>query len=523
MQAAAREAPPRKPVPWLLPAPAVLVAAGIFAPLAYLILRALEAEPSMLREVVLSPRNALLLWNTLLLAGGTVGGSFLLAFPLALLDVRSDLPPLLTTLVGTLPLAIPEYVGAYAFLAATGPGGTLEAVLGVPVPRPSGYWGATVVLSLFLYPYAFLNLRTALRGVDPSLEESARSLGYGPWMAFSRSVLPQLKPALSAGGLLVAIHALGDFATVGLLRYETYSSAIYLQYSAAFDRTYAAWLALLLIGLVTGMLWGEARVVRGLRLARTGIGAQRAPRRTPLGPWRWAAYGYALGLGLASVGVPVAVLGHWMLRGPGTEAGIAEALTGTLRLATPTALLAVGLALPITYWSVRYPSTASTAAERVVYFGYAIPPLAFALAVIFFALRTAPALYQTLLLLVVAASLHFLSEAIGPLRAALYQAPPRLEEAARSLGYGPLSAFFRVTLPLLRPGLLAGLALVFLSAAKDLALTTLLSPPGYTTLAVRVWGYASDAMFERAAPHGLAMIGLGATAVGVLIQTERAR
>jgi iron(III) transport system permease protein len=212
-----------------------------------------------------------------------------------------------------------------------------------------------------------------------------------------------------------------------------------------------------------------------------------------------------------------------MLRGPGTEAGIAEALTGTLRLATPTALLAVGLALPITYWSVRYPSTASTAAERVVYFGYAIPPLAFALAVIFFALRTAPALYQTLLLLVVAASLHFLSEAIGPLRAALYQAPPRLEEAARSLGYGPLSAFFRVTLPLLRPGLLAGLALVFLSAAKDLALTTLLSPPGYTTLAVRVWGYASDAMFERAAPHGLAMIGLGAAAVGVLIQTERAR
>ncbi|MDR7568808.1 MAG: iron ABC transporter permease [Armatimonadota bacterium] len=521
MQAAVREVSARKPLPWLLPLPAVLVGAGIFVPLVYLLLRALEADPSTLREVVLSSRNALLLRNTLLLAGGTVVGTALLAFLLALLDVRSDLPPLLTGLVGTLPLAIPEYVGAYAFLAATGPGGTLETLLGIRVPRPGGYWGAVLVLSLFLYPYAFLNLRTALRGVDPSLEESARSLGYGPWAAFARAVLPQLKPALSAGGLLVGIHALADFASVGLLRYETFSYAIYLQYSAAFERTYAAWLALLLIGLVAGMLWTEARVVRGVRVARTGVGAQRVFRRATLGPWRWAAYGYVLALGFTSIGVPVVVLAHWMLRGPGGEAGMAGALAGTLRLAVPTALSAVVLALPIAYWSVRYPSPASAAAERVAYFGYATPPLAFALAVIFFTLRTTPALYQTLPLLIGAASLHFLSEAIGPIRAGLYQAPPHLEEAARSLGYDPVSAFLRVTFPLLRTGLLAGFALVFLSVAKDLALTTLLSPPGYTTLAVRVWGYASDAMFERAAPHGLAMIGLGVAAVGVLIRIER--
>ncbi|MCS7173629.1 MAG: iron ABC transporter permease [Armatimonadetes bacterium] len=523
MQVAAREVSARKPLPWLLPAPAILVGAGILIPLVYLLLRALEADPSALREVVLSPRSALLLRNTLLLAAGAVIGTLLLALPLALLDVRSGLPPLLTALVGTLPLAIPEYVGAYAFLAATGPGGTLETLLGIRVPRPSGYWGAVCILSLFLYPYAFLNLRTALRGVDPNLEESARSLGYGPWAAFARSVGPQLKPALSAGGLLVTIHVLADFATVGLLRYETFSYAIYLQYSAAFDRTVAAWLALLLIGLVASMLWAEARVVRGLRVARTGAGTQRTLPRASLGPWWWAAYGYVLVLGLASTGVPVVVLAHWMLRNPEGEAGVLRALAGTLQLAAPAALVAVVLALPIAYWSVRYPSPVSAAAERVTYFGYATPPLAFALALIFFTLRTAPGVYQTLLLLVGAASLHFLSEAIGPIRTGLYQAPPQLEEAARSLGYGPVSAFLRVTFPLLRAGLLAGFALVFLSVAKDLALTTLLSPPGYTTLAVRVWGYASDAMFERAAPHGLAIVGLGVAAVGILIRTDRWR
>ncbi len=523
MQAVSRRRFARGGLPWVLPAPAVLVGAGILIPIGYLVLRALEADPETLREVVFSPRNGLLLRNTFLLAGGTVVGTLLLAFPLALLDVRSDLPPLLTTLVGALPLAIPEYVGAYAFLAATGPGGTLDALIGVPVPRPSGYWGAVAVLSVFLSPYAFLNLRTALRGVDPGLEESARSLGYGPWAAFARSVLPQLKPALSAAALLVSIHVLADFAAVGLLRYETFSYAIYLQYSVAFDRTYAAWLALLLIALVAGLLWAEARLVRGLRLVRTGTGVPRAQRRGSLGPWRWAAYGYVLALGAVGIGVPVVVLVHWMARGgiPWTE--LRHALAGTVGMAGPAAALALTLALPMAYWSVRYPSSVSAAAERIAYFGYATPPLAFALAAIFFTLRVIPDLYQTLPLLVVAAGLHFLSEAIGPVRAALYQAPPRLEEAARALGYGPLPAFLRVTLPLLHPGLLAGYALVFLSVSKDLALTFLLSPPGYMTLATRVWGYAGDALFERAAPHGLAMVTLGIVGVLVITRAERTR
>jgi iron(III) transport system permease protein len=132
-----------------------------------------------------------------------------------------------------------------------------------------------------------------------------------------------------------------------------------------------------------------------------------------------------------------------------------------------------------------------------------------------------PFLYQTLALLVLAYALHFLAEAIGPIRSALYQAPPRLEEAARSLGYTPLQAFLRATFPLLRRGLLASMALVFLSAVKELPLTFLLAPVGYSTLSTRIWGYTSEAMFAEAAPYALLIVLFSAGLVGLMLTQER--
>ena len=127
---------------------------------------------------------------------------------------------------------------------------------------------------------------------------------------------------------------------------------------------------------------------------------------------------------------------------------------------------------------------------------------------------------QTLLLLVSAYALHFLAEAIGPLRSALYQAPPRLEEAARSLGRSPVRAFFEATFPLLRRGLLVSVAFVFLSAMKELPLTFLLSPIGFETLALNVWGFTNEALFGAAAPYALTIMAFSALFVGLLLMQE---
>jgi iron(III) transport system permease protein len=508
---------------WYLWGPAVLVAIGVLIPLVYLVLRAFEAEPAYLAELILRPRTLELLWNTVGLTVGVLVVATAIAFPLAWLTARTDLRgKRLVTLLGVLPLAVPGYVMAYVLLATTGSYGTLAQVAGLEVTRLSGYLGALIALSLYTFPYLFLNLRTALLDLDPALEESARALGYRRIKVLRHVVLPQLRPGFLSGGLLVGLHVLGDFGVVSLMRFNTFSYALYLQYTASYDRIYAACLALMLLALTATVLFLEARLLRGLLLHRTGSGTSRQAPPVKLGWWRIPSYLFIGTVAMVSVGVPVLTVGYWMLEGTSLPwANLGEALWGSVSASGPAALLAGALALPLAYLSVRRPSRGTKTLERIAYFGYATPPLALALALVFFTLRTVPPLYQTLALLIIAYALHFLAEAIGPIRTALYQAPPRLEEAARSLGRTPLQAFFAATFPLLRKGLLVSIALVFLSAMKELPLTFLLSPVGFDALALKVWSYANEALFAGAAPFALAIMAVSAAFVGLLLLREK--
>ncbi len=512
---------------WYVAPPVVIVLLGVVIPLGYLLVRAGAADTGQLADLVLRWRNVWLLGNTVALTAGVLAGTTLLAFPLAWLTTRTSLRGRgALTLLGVLPLAVPGYVMAYVLLATTGTFGTLAQTLNLVVPRLSGYTGAFLALSLGTFPYLFLNLRTALQGLDPSLEESARALGYGRWQVFLRVVLPQLRPAFLSGGLLVVLHVIGDFGVVSLMRFETFSYALYLQYAAAYDRVYAACLALMLLVLTIGILCLEARMLRGLLLHRTGTGTSRKAQPVDLGLWRIPALGFAGILGLVSVGLPVGTVGYWMADSAASGlpwASLGASLWASVSASAPAAVLAAVLALPVAYVGVREPSRATQVIERVAYLGYATPPLAFALALIVFTLGAVPIAYQTLGLLVFAYALHFMAEAIGPIRTALYQAPPNLEEAARSLGRTPAGAFFAVTVPLLRRGLLVSVAFVFLSAMKELPITFLLSPIGFESLALKTWSAANEAMFDAAAPYALAIMFFSALFVGLLLVQEKSK
>jgi iron(III) transport system permease protein len=216
---------------------AILCALVILLPILYLVIRAFTAD-SRSWALMTHPNTYLTLWRTLLLAGAVTGASTLLALPIAWLTVRTDLPfKRAWAVLTTLPLVIPSYVGAYLFVASLGPRGMLSRWLvetaGLPgLPSIYGFQGAFLVLTILSYPYILLSIRAALQGMDPSLEEAARSLGCSPWRTFWKVTLPQLVPAITAGGLLVSLYVLRDFGAVSILRYDTFTRVIYIQYQS---------------------------------------------------------------------------------------------------------------------------------------------------------------------------------------------------------------------------------------------------------------------------------------------------
>lgn len=492
-------------------------------PLVYLLLRAFDASPEMLSEVVFRYRNVRLLINTVGLAAGVLLLGTLIALPLAYLSVRCDIKwRKAITILGVLPLAIPGYVMAYGYLGLGGTNGSFYEWFGIVWPRISGFYGSLLVLTICTFPYLYLNIRTALLGLDQSIEEASRSLGHDAKSTFLWVILPQLKPALLAGGLLVMLHVFGDFGTVSLMRFETFSYALYLQYVAAYDRIYAAWLALMLLGLTATALVLEYKLLKKAIFYRLGRGAGKAKTYLNLGPWKYPAYIFICVLLIVGVLLPVSSIVFWLNEVAfwNVFGKLNEAFWNSFYASAPAAVLTSLLALPLAYIGVRYKTKLSDPLERVAYLGYATPPLAFALAFVFFSLYAIPSLYQTLLLLIIAYSLHFLAESIGPIRSALYQTPPQFEEAAQSLGYSPFKSFFKVTLPLLRGGIIAATSLVFLSAMKELSITFLLAPIGFDTLALNVWSYTSEALFAEAAPFALTILVFSALFVGLLFSKE---
>ncbi|MDE2861699.1 MAG: iron ABC transporter permease [Chloroflexota bacterium] len=498
--------------PAVLLIPAALVGAAVLLPVAYLALRSLEAGTETW-DLLLRPRTLAILARSLLLAATVTAASVAIAVPLAWLTVRTDLPLRgLWSVLTALPLVIPSYLGAFLVVTAIGPKGLLQgwlAPIGVErLPSIYGFAGAWLVLTLLSYPYVLLPVRAALARMDAALEESSRSLGRSAWQTFLLVTLPLLKPAIAAGALLVALYTLSDFGAVSLLRFETFTWAIYVQYGS-FARDSAAVLSLMLAALALGILVVESRTRGRSRYDSTDTGGGRPPTVVRLGRWRWPAVALCAAVVALALAMPAGVLAYWAARGfiaGETLPLVWSRAWNSLFVSGLAAAVTVAAALPVALLAVRYPGGLGRLLERVSYVGFALPGIAVALALVFLGVRFATPLYQTLAMLVFAYVVLFLPTALGSVRASLLQVSPALEEAARSLGATQLRAVFSVTIPLVRSGALAGGALVFLLVMKELPATLILSPIGFETLAVSIWGAASEAFFARAAVESVLLL-----------------
>ena len=518
--------------------PGLVIAVLLLTAPVYLALRTLGAGSEAI-DLIFRPRTLWVVWRTVALMAAVMLGCIAIAAPLAWLTVRTDLPARgFWRVVTMLPLALPSYIVGFAIAVGLGPRGILQGWLEAAfapfsltidrIPSIYGFPGAAFTLIIISFPYVLLPIRAALWNMDTSLEESARALGRTRWQTFRSVTLPMLRPAILAGGLLTALYALSDFGAVAMMRYETFTWSIFIQYGAALNRTLAAAWSLGLIALALAVVWGEhtARNAGGGRYYLSGGGAARLPQPVPLGSWRWPALVYCGVVALVSLGLPVAVLIYWTVRGVAAGEPLLllwRAAANSVGVSALAAVLTVICAAPIAVLAVRYPGRFSRWLERLGFVGFALPGIVIALGLVYFGANYAPWLYQSLAMLAVAYVTLFLPAAVGALRASLVQVRPEFEDAARSLGKRPLTVLLTITLPLIRPGILTGAALVFLLTMKELPATLILSPIGFTTLASSIWAAAEEAFFARAAAPALLLVAVSSIPLALITMREERR
>jgi iron(III) transport system permease protein len=478
------------------------IGAGLVClPLAVVASNAIGAGLTVAIALLWRPLVGELLENTLLLVFFAVGLAGLIGTAMAWAIERTDMPGRrLFAVLAVVPLAIPPFITSYAWLSLS--------------QNFADFAGALLVVTLSYYPLVYLPVAAALREMDPALEETARTLGLTPGRTFLRVVLPQLRPALLGGMLLVALNVFLEFGAFALLRFRTFTTAIYSAYRAGFSGAEPALLAVFLLLLCALCLAAEYFVRGRARYGRLARGARRAVARHALKtPSRLVMAAAFTAWAALSIGVPLGMIVYWLLQ-PGNAAtapvaaslgAVAQAAWSSVYLGALGAALTLLVALPLGFLAARYEGWVVTLLERTAYLAQGIPGVVVALALVSLTVHSLHLLYQSTLLLVIAYAIVFLPLALVSVRAALLQAQASLEEAGRSLGLGRVAVLLRITLPLAAPGLGAAAAMVFIAVVTELTATLLLAPIGTQTLATQIWADTSSLAFAAAAPYAAAM------------------
>ncbi|MGE9807785.1 MULTISPECIES: ABC transporter permease [unclassified Janibacter] len=474
---------------------ALLVTVLTLLPIGVVVVRAADAGWATAVEALVRPRVGELIRHTLALVAITVPATAVLGVGAAWLVERTDLPLSRTWRALLLaPLTVPAFVNGYAWISL--------------VPGLHGLLGAAIVTTLSYFPFVFLPVAAVIRGLDGGAEDSARALGLGAGATFARVVLPQLRPALSGGLLLVGLHLLAEYGVLEMMRYSTFTTAILEQYQLGFSNDTGSLFACVLIVLCLTFLGVEWLLRGNARVARYGRGTLRRPEPARLGAWTVPSLLALTSLIVLALGVPLASVGRWLVTGWSAIdwASVGRTGSATLGLALAAAALTTLAALPAAWLLVRRRTLLAMALERATYLASSLPGVVVALALVTLTVRTIQPLYQSAALLVLAYAILFIPRAMVSVRAGLAQAPPELSESARSLGLGPRATFRRVVLPLAGPGALAGAGLVFIAVSTELTATLILAPTGTRTLATQFWAASDELDYVAAAPFAAAMV-----------------
>ncbi|PRG98200.1 iron ABC transporter permease [Burkholderia multivorans] len=527
---------------------ALAIAAAVAAPLAALVAAAFDADLAHWRHLAafVLPQA---LANTLLLLAGVGTIVSIVGTGCAWLVTAYDFPGRRTlTWALLLPLAVPTYIVAFAYLDLLHPIGPVQSavrwLLGFDSPRQfrlpdlRSLPGAVFVLGFVLYPYVYLSTRAMFVTQSASLLEAARTLGAGRVATFWRVVMPLARPAIAVGVSLALLETLNDIGASEFLGVQTLTVSVYTTWITRSDLAGAAQIALAMLAVVVAMIALERYGRRRQRYAHGRRMRPLAPRRlTGAAGCTAAVLGWLpvlLGFGAPAAYLAVETAKRLHQVG-GVSAQLLDGLANTLTIAAAAtvATLACGL---IVAWAARAQRDSMRAGvarlgARIASLGYAAPGTVLAIGLLT-PLGAVDRLFGTMLgrdglwligsaaALVIAYTVRFLAIAAGNVEAGLARIPPSLEQAARSLGETAAGALRRVHLPLLRPALTTSALLVFVDAMKELPATLLLRPLNFDTLATWLYAEAARGTYEEGAVAALAIVLAGLVPVILLARTR---
>jgi iron(III) transport system permease protein len=442
-----------------------------------------------------------------------------------------------------LPMAVPAYVMAYTytdFLQYSGP--VQEILREFTGWTARDYWfpqvrslgGAIAMLSLVLYPYVYIMARSAFMEQSVCALEVSRTLGCGPWSSFRRVALPLARPAIVGGLALALMETLADFGTVAFFGVQTFTTGVVRAWFSLGDRTAAAQLSAVLLGLVFMVLLLE-QTSRGKRRYHQATTRYQELPGYRLKGWRRVAAFTACFLPLfLGFLLPAVILIKMSVEAGDQQFGprFFELVGNSFTLAGLTALLAVGLALLMAYAVRLAPTAVTRAAARLASLGYAIPGTIIAVGVLipfarfdnwldalltrYFGFGSGLLLTGTLAALVFAYLVRFMAVSMNSVEASLLKVRPSMDDAARSLGEGPLGTLRRIHAPIIRGGLLSAALVVFVDVMKELPATLVMRPFNFDTLAVQAYNLASDERLTEASTSALTIVAVGTLPVILL-------
>ena len=425
-----------------------------------------------------------------------------------------------------LPLAVPPYIMAYVYFNILGPFGLVHNIFGIRVVL-SPFWHAVIIFTLSLFPYVYISAKGYISSGMSSHIENARLLKKNEFQIFFKIILPIAKLSILTGMILVGLEVLGDFAASYYLGVNTYATAIFRSWMVFRDFDSALRLSGFAIISVFTLLLLRGILLRYKYSGTTNAKSSQVSRKKLTGKAIIFPLLFPSLVVLFALGLPLYRLITWASMGFGNvryDQMVTMIFNGVV-IPFLVTIIILALAFLIATYTRTSPKFLAILYGRITLISYALPGAVVAMVTLFFFIRinnlVPMALTTSIIMLVVGYIIRFLGLAYENIENGYKKIGKKHHEASRTLGKSYYISMIKVDLPILKPFLISGMALVFIDLVRELPVTLVLRPFNFHTLATQVYQYASDEMLPEAAVPSLIIIGISMIFILILLKNSR--